>query len=241
VKLFVDSANLGEIEEALQRGFASGITTNPSILSKEERRDFRTHIRDIISLLRRYDAHVPLSVELFTTEPREMLTQAERFLADFGDYEQLAIKVPIGWDELKIIHQIRRMGAQVNCTCCMSYNQAMMAANAGANFVSIFWGRIRDTGADAATVVRQVHETFRERACQSEIIVGSIRQMIDVNEAIQAGADIVTVPPKFFPQMCAHPKTDEAVQQFIRDFREWAAPDQVVAREEVLAGIGPAR
>jgi transaldolase len=223
VKIFVDSANLREIEEALARGFPSGITTNPSILSKEERRDFGACVRDIIALLRRYDAHIPLSVELFTTDPREMMLQAEQFIAEFGDYEQLAIKVPIGWDELRVIREIRRMGAQVNCTCCMSYNQAIMAASAGANFVSLFWGRIRDTGYDAASVVRQVRTTFKEWDCPSQIIVGSIRQMIDVSEAIQAGADIVTVPPKFFPQMCAHPKTDEAVAQFIRDFREWTS------------------
>ena len=113
------------------------------------------------------------------------------------------------------------MGGRVNCTCCMSYNQAIMAALAGADFVSLFWGRIRDSGYDAASVVRSVHETFRQRNCQSEIIVGSIRQMIDISEAMQAGADIVTVPPKFLPEMCRHPKTDEAVQQFMRDFQEW--------------------
>jgi len=223
VKIFVDSANLQEIEEALSRGFASGITTNPSILSKEERRDFKEHIRDIISLLRRYEANIPLSVELFTTDVNEMLRQSDSFLSDFGDYEQLAIKVPIGWDELRVIHHLRKMGAKVNCTCCMSYNQAIMAARAGANYVSLFWGRIRDTGSDASSVVRQVHHTFREWNSPSEIIVGSIRQMIDVNEAIQAGADIVTVPPKFFAAMCSHPKTDEAVGQFMRDFKEWSA------------------
>src|SRR5438105_1831005 len=161
VKIFVDSANLHEIEESLQRGFASGITTNPSILSKEERRDFRTHIRDIIALLRRYDSNIPLSVELFTVEPNDMLAQAEEFLTDFGDYEQIYIKVPIGWDELRVMHRIRRLGGKVNCTCCMSYNQAMMAADVGAEFVSLFWGRIRDTGFDAASVVRSVHQTFR--------------------------------------------------------------------------------
>jgi transaldolase len=237
VKIFVDSANLQDIEEALQRGFASGITTNPSILSKEERRDFRTHIRDIIGLLRRYDSTIPLSVELFTTDADEMIVQAERFLSDFGEYEQLAIKVPIGWNELRVIHHIRRLGGKVNCTCCMSYNQAIMAANAGANYVSLFWGRIRDTGYDAASVVGAVKKTFNEWGSSSEIIVGSIRQMIDVNEAIQAGADIVTVPPKFFPLLCAHPKTDEAVQQFIRDFREWSgdeAPSDSLLVSELL-------
>jgi transaldolase len=228
VKLFVDSANLRDIEDALKRGFASGITTNPSILSKEQRRDFTAHIRDIITLLRQYKAHLPLSVELFTTDPQEMMTQAEQFLQAFGDYENLDIKVPIGWDELAVIRHIRSLGGKVNCTCCMSYNQAVMGALAGATYVSIFWGRIRDTGYDAASVVRSVHQTFAERGCEAEIIVGSIRQMIDINEALQAGADIVTVPPKFFPAMCAHPKTDEAVQQFISDFREWTKPDPAI-------------
>jgi transaldolase len=222
VKLFVDSANLQEIEYALERGFPSGITTNPSILSKEERRDFDEHIRDIIALLRRYDANIPLSVEVFTADPAEMPRQARQFLDKFGDYEQLYIKVPIGWDELKVIHEIVRAGGKVNCTCCMSFNQAIMAANAGASFVSLFWGRIRDTGYDAASVVSQVRETFREWQSPAQIIVGSIRQMMDISEAIQAGADIVTVPPQFFPQMTRHPKTDEAVQQFVRDFAEWS-------------------
>src|SRR5438132_1647780 len=146
MKIFVDSANLLEIEESLKRGLASGITTNPSILSKEEPRGFSRHIRDIIALLREYDANIPLSVELFATNADDMLAQAEQFLSDFGDYEQLAIKVPIGWDELRVIHAIRRMGGRVNCTCCMSYNQAIIASQAGANYVSLFWGRIRDIG-----------------------------------------------------------------------------------------------
>jgi transaldolase len=223
VKIFVDSANLREIEEALQRGLVSGVTTNPSLLSKEERRDFSAHIRDIISLLREYDAPVPLSVELFTDDPKQMLPQAERFLADFGDYDHLYIKVPIGWEELRVIHSLRRMGARVNCTCCMSYNQALVASRAGANYVSLFWGRIRDVGYDAGAIVRDVRRTFREWGCPSEIIVGSIRQMIDVNEAFLAGADIVTIPPKFLPLLCAHPKTDEAVQQFVQDFRAWSS------------------
>jgi transaldolase len=237
VKIFVDSANLSEIEESLKRGFASGVTTNPTILSREERRDFDTHMRDIIALLRRYESIIPLSVELYTTNPNEMISQAEHFVDKFGDYDQLAIKVPIGWDELRVIHHIRRMGVLVNCTCCMSYNQAIMAANAGANYVSLFWGRIRDVGYDAASVVRSVRQTFKEAGSSSEIIVGSIRQMIDVNEAMQAGADIVTVPPKFFQQLCAHPKTDEAVQQFMRDFSDWSGQQDGAADPLVVSSL----
>ena len=120
-----------------------------------------------------------------------------------------------------MIAQLARRQVPVNCTCCMSYNQAVMAARAGARFVSLFWGRIRDIGYDAGFVVRQVKEALTTSGLDSEIIVGSIRHLVDVNEAIQAGAHIVTVPPKFFPQMCAHPKTDEAVAQFMTEFRAW--------------------
>jgi transaldolase len=221
MKLFVDTANLEELEQCLMRGFPSGVTTNPSILSKEQRRDFRLHINDMITLLKKYDSDIPLSVEVFTTEPDEMIRQAEEFIGSFGHYPNLNIKVPIGWNELAVIAELHRRGIGVNCTCCMSYNQAVMAARAGANYVSLFWGRIRDIGYDAGSIVRAVHQTFRKWGSAAEIIVGSIRHIADINEAIQAGADILTVPPKFFPQLCAHPKTDEAVNQFVTDFRKW--------------------
>ena len=221
MKIFVDSANLGEIEEALQRGFPAGITTNPSILSKEEKGDFREHIKKIIGLIEKYGYDIPLSVEVFSTKPEEMVAQAEDFVRHFGAYRNLNVKVPIGWDELAVIRELRRRSVKVNCTCCMSYNQAIMAARAGANYVSLFYGRIRDIGYDAASVVREVRATFREWSHPSEIIVGSIRHIMDINEALQAGADIVTVPPKFFRQMTQHPKTDEAVNQFVTDFRKW--------------------
>jgi transaldolase len=221
MKLFVDTANLEELEQCLQRGFPSGVTTNPAILSKEQRRDFREHINDMIALLKKYDCDIPLSVEVFTADPAEMLPQAEEFLSHFGHYPNLNIKVPIGWDELAVIAELRRRGIRVNCTCCMSYNQAIMAARAGANYVSLFWGRIRDIGYDAGSVVRGVHQTLRGWGSASEIIVGSIRHIADINEAMQAGADILTVPPKFFPQMCGHPKTEEAVQQFVHEFQKW--------------------
>ncbi len=221
MKIFVDSANLQEIEEALQRGFPAGITTNPSILSKEEKCDYREHIKKIIALVEKYDYDIPLSVEVFTTDPREMIRQADEFVRHFGSYSNLYVKIPIGWDELGVIRELRHHGVKVNCTCCMSFNQAVMAAGAGANFVSLFYGRIRDIGYDAASIVRATHQVFRQWNVPSEIIVGSIRHIYDINEALVAGADIVTVPPKFFRQMTQHPKTDEVVQQFVADFRGW--------------------
>jgi transaldolase len=231
MKLFVDTANLEELEQCLKRGFPSGVTTNPSILAKEQRRDFRQHINELIALLQRYDCDIPLSVEVFTAEPEEMVAQAEEFVGHFGHYPNLNVKVPVGWNELAVIAELRRRGIRVNCTCCMSYNQAILAARAGANYVSLFWGRIRDIGHDAGAIVRQVHQTLREWGEPAEIIVGSIRHIADVNEALQCGADILTVPPKFFPQMCAHPKTDEAVRQFVSDFRKWQEDDGAMARK----------
>jgi len=211
VKLFIDSANLEDIEAAFTRGVVRGVTTNPTIMAKDQ-----GSIEDIIRLLRRYGDSIPLSVEVTETDVDAMYNQAHLFERTYG-YIGLVVKVPIGWNELQEVRLLRQGGVKVNVTACMSYNQAIMAANAGATYVSLFWGRIRDTGQDAATVVRQVRETFDRWKCPTEIIVGSIRQMIDVNEAIQAGADIVTVPPKFLPLLCQHPKTDEAVSQFLRD------------------------
>jgi transaldolase len=221
MKLFVDSANLIDIEEALSRGFPSGVTTNPSILAKEERRDYRDHVRDIIELLSKSDEVLPLSVEVFTTDPDEMVRQAEGFVEQFGHYDGLTIKIPIGWDELRVVTALTERNIRVNATCGMSVNQAVMALGAGARYVSLFWGRIRDTGYDAASVVRDVRTLMDRSGTESEMIVGSIRHLMDVNEAMLAGAHIVTVPPQFFPKMCAHPMTDRAVEQFVSEFGAW--------------------
>src|SRR5687767_4101074 len=106
MKIFVDSANLMEIEEALDRGFVAGITTNPSVLAREEKGDFRGHIRKIIELVQRYGYDIPLSVEVFSTKREEMIRQAEDFVRDFGHYENINVKVPVGWDELAVIREL---------------------------------------------------------------------------------------------------------------------------------------
>lgn len=220
MRIFIDSANLDAIEDALKRGFPSGITTNPSILAKEPKTDFKKHIHKIIDLCRKYKRAIPVSVEVFAKEIDAIERQAYEFIEEF-QYEQLSVKVPIGWDELTLIKKLAEKKVIVNCTCCMSFNQAIMAANAGATYVSIFSGRIRDTGYDANSVIRDVHQAFKEFQSPAQIIVGSIRQINDINEAIKAGADIVTVAPQFFKQMCSHPKTDEVVNQFVSDFNKW--------------------
>ncbi len=222
MKIFVDSANLNDIKEALERGFPAGVTTNPTIVSQEERGDFTERLQAIIALLRKYDSEVPLSVEVFSSSRAEMISQAESFVAEL-DYEQLYVKVPIGWDELAVIRELKRRGMKVNCTCCMSFIQALLAAQAGSDFVSLFYGRIRDYGTDPTTVVRQVRTALDEHGATAEIIVGSVREVDDITEAFAAGAHIVTVPPKFFREMAWHEKTDEVVKQFLADFEAWLA------------------
>lgn len=221
MKIFMDTANLDEIEEGLKRGFPRGITTNPSILAKEKKTDFHGHIQRIIDLLDKYEYDIPLSVEVFTTDPKEMIVQADEFVKSFGHYTNLNVKVPIGWDELRVIRELRQRGVKVNCTACMTVTQAVMAALAGANFVSLFYGRIRDGGDNPELIVRQVRAILKERNSSSEIIVGSIRAVSDITEALNAGADIVTVQPKFFKSMVSHPKTDEVINQFLTDFKNW--------------------
>jgi len=221
MRIFVDSANFVELEDSLKRGFPKGITTNPAILAKEKKGDFVQHIRTIIALIRRYNYDIPLSVEVFSTELGEMFRQAEDFVRQFGDYENLYIKVPIGWDELELIAKLRKAGIKVNCTCCMSTNQAIMAAQAGANFVSLFYNRIRDLGYDPVPTIVDTVNVINKYNYPSEVIVGSIRHIEDVNQSFKAGAHIVTIPPKFFRALCSHPKTDESVQQFCDDFKAW--------------------
>lgn len=221
MKIFIDTANLNDIEEALRRGFPAGVTTNPTLIAREERGDLRARIREIVALLRADGRDLPLSVEVFSATPAEMIRQAESFVEACA-YPALNVKIPIGWDELAVITELKRRGIAVNCTCCMSYSQAMLAAQAGADYVSLFWGRIRDGGADAAAIVRQVRTAYEESGLTSQIIVGSIRKVEDITDASLAGAHIVTVPPKFFRALVSHPKTDEVVAQFLADFEAWA-------------------
>lgn len=239
MKLFADTANLQEIEEALKRGF-QGVTTNPAIMASEPKGDFIHHMKEIVSLIRRWKPGAPLSVEVFSQDPEEILAQANQFQHDLG-YENLAIKVQIGWDELRVIRELKISGFAVNCTCCMDITQAVLAAQAGARYVSFFWNRIRDGSKDLHNsgvresmgskfdesdfnpflVVQRTREIFEKSYRGVEIIAGSIRSVIDVRDAGLAGAHIVTVPPKFFRDMSTHFKTDEAVQEFITKFKAW--------------------
>lgn len=241
MKLFADTANLSDIESALKKGFIEGITTNPSLLAEEPKSSFELHIAQIVELIKTYKNGIHLSVEVFSRDKNIILQQANHF-RDVLNYEQLSIKVQIGLEELEVIRKLKEEGFSVNCTCCMSVNQAIIAAASEARYVSIFWGRIRDIlsdryfkqyksseaegtldilDTDPAKVISMTRALLDKSYPGVEIIAGSIRKATDIRDAGLAGAHIVTVPPKFFPQMAQHFKTDEVVEQFLNDFEKW--------------------
>lgn len=220
MKLFLDSANLQDVENALVRGHISGITTNPSLLAKEPKSNFYEHIKKIAKLIEADGRNLPLSVEVFATKPDEMIAQAEDILQKIG-YSNLYIKVPIGWDELKVIYALAKRNIKVNCTCIFTEEQCVLAASSGASFVSIFHCRLKDIGGDPVRVIENTRQIFDQQGHTAEIIVGSIRMQSDVLEAHLAGGHIVTVGAKVMEQMAAHPATDKSVQGFLKDFAGW--------------------
>ncbi len=242
MKIFIDSANLADLEAGLKRGFAQGITTNPSLLAKEPKSSFEGHVGKVIDLINKYQPGIHLSVEVFSRDAEEIVQQAKRFVEQFA-YPAMSIKIQVGWNELETIKQLSQLGISVNCTACMTATQAIMAANAGARYVSLFWGRIRDGKTDPdmavardqalakkaldekdfdpAFVVGATRQWLDKSKSPAEIIAGSIRGVTDIRDAALAGVHIVTVPPKFFPEMMQHFKTDQIVDQFLAEFNKW--------------------
>lgn len=220
MKLFLDSANLQDVENGLSRGHLSGITTNPSLLAKEPKANFHGHIQKIVDLIVADGRNLPLSVEVFATKPDEMIAQAEEILQKIP-YSGLNIKVPIGWDELKVIYALAKKDIKVNCTCIFTEEQSVLAANAGASYVSIFHCRLKDMGGDPVRVIEGTRQILDQAGSPAEIIVGSIRMQSDILEAHLAGGHIVTAGAKVIEQMSSHPGTDKSVQGFLKDFSTW--------------------
>jgi len=220
MRLFLDSANLNEIDTCLSRGFLAGVTTNPSLLSKEPKTDFVPHIRKIVDLFRSHEQLLPLSVEVFARAADDMVAQAHD-LVDRIEYENINIKVPIGWDELAVMSQLVRDGIRVNCTCLFTEAQCALAANANATYVSIFMGRIKDIHGDPLPVISNTRKMLDRAGSASEIIVGSIRHERDILEAHLAGAHIVTAGAALLGKMAQHPQTTKSVDGFLSDFEQW--------------------
>jgi transaldolase len=214
MQIFLDSADFVEIKHWLGQGIIDGVTTNPSIMLKDGVHDLEEGARRLSGLLGKQ----PLSVEVTSNDPQTMLEQA-RTLASWGS--NLVIKIPIvnesGESCLGVINALAREQIAVNATALLCFNQAILAAKAGATYVSIFAGRVADEGNDPCVVIRNVRRWLDDWEHPARIIVGSIRSLMDIQNAALSGAHIITIPPQFIPRMVDHKYTRETVRQFNRD------------------------
>jgi transaldolase len=214
MQIFIDSADTKLIETWLAQGVVDGATTNPSIMFKDGVTDLEEGARSLATLL----GERPLSVEVTSNDHVVMLKQA-RVFATWA--RNIIIKIPIinesGESCLGVIHRLTQEGIGINATAILSFNQAILAAKAGATYVSIFAGRVADEGNDPAVLIRNVRNWLDEWESPARIIVGSIRTVMDIQSAALAGAHIITIPPQFLPKMVDHRYTRETVRQFVQD------------------------
>jgi transaldolase len=212
MKFFIDTANLNEIREAASLGFADGVTTNPTLISKEGDVDFKQHIAAICEIV-----SGPVSAECTSEDTEGMLREGR-------DYSKIApnvvIKCPLTRAGLKATKQLSGEGIRVNVTLCFSAAQAILAAKAGASFISPFLGRLDDVGENGLVLLSDIIEIYRNYAWKTEVLAASIRHPIHAIEAARMGADIATMPFKVIDQMFNHPLTDKGQAQFLADWRK---------------------
>jgi transaldolase len=209
MQLFLDTANVDEVKEAAALGVISGVTTNPSLIAKEGR-DFRQVVREITAIV-----DGPVSAEVISTEADAMVAEAEE-LAKI--HPNVVIKIPMLPEGLKAVSRLEPQGIRTNVTLVFSANQALLAALAGASFVSPFVGRLDDAGHDGMQVVADTVDIFGLHDLETKVIAASIRHPLHVIAAAQAGAHIATVPYKILMQMIRHPLTDIGLQKFLDDW-----------------------
>jgi transaldolase len=212
VKFFVDTADVAEVKELAATGLLDGVTTNPSLVAKAKR-DFKEIIAEICELV-----PGPVSAEVAATDLDGMLKEA-RILARIAG--NVAIKVPLTWDGLKACRALTAEGTMVNVTLCFSANQALLAAKAGATFVSPFVGRLDDAGQDGMELIREIRAIYDNYpGLTTQILAASIRHPIHVKQAALIGADVATVPPAVLHALMQHPLTDKGLAAFLADWKK---------------------
>lgn len=210
MRLFLDTANIDEIRQAVKIGVISGVTTNPSLMAKETGADFKTTVQEICALV-----DGPVSAEVTSLVAEEMVQEALE-IASWA--ENVAIKIPITADGLEAAKELSKRRVATNLTLCFSANQGLLAALAGATFVSPFIGRLDDIGHDGMQIVADIVGIYRQYNLETKVIAASIRHPLHVVAAAQAGADIATVPYKVLLQMIRHPLTDDGIKRFLEDW-----------------------
>ena len=212
MKFFIDTADISEIKELSQTGLLDGVTTNPSLIRKSGRK-IEEVIKEICSII-----PGPVSAEVAATNYDEMLKEA---IVLKKIAENVTIKLPLTWDGLKACKSLRNDGILVNVTLCFSANQALLAAKAGATFISPFVGRLDDIGINGMNLISEICQIYSNYPnLNTEVLVASIRSPNHVLEAAKMGADVVTLPPNVLKQLISHPLTDNGLKAFLDDWKQ---------------------
>lgn len=210
MKFFIDTANIEQIKDANRMGMIDGVTTNPSLIAKESG-DFETIVKEICRIV-----DGPVSAEVIALDLEGMLKEA-RHLASL--HPNIVVKIPMTIEGLKAVRQLSEEGIKTNVTLVFSPLQALMAAKAGASYVSPFIGRLDDISHDGLLLVEQIVEIYSNYAFETEIIVASVRHPLNVLESALIGADIATIPYGVLSKMAGHPLTDKGIQAFLDDWK----------------------
>jgi transaldolase len=209
MKFFIDTANVEEIKKGLEMGLVDGVTTNPTLLAREKRNPEET-IREILSLV-----PGPVNLEVLSTQAKEMVEEAGR-LASLGD--QVVVKIPMTEEGMKAVKILSAQKIRTNVTLVFQPLQALIAAKAGAGYVSPFVGRLDDISAPGMEVVEQIVAIYTNYGFETEVIVASVRNPLHVLHAAMMGADIATIPFTVLTQLMSHPLTDRGIERFLKDY-----------------------
>ena len=209
MRFFIDTANIEEIKEANELGVICGVSTNPSLIAKEGR-DFIEVVKEISTIV-----DGPISAEVISLDHKGMVEEADKLSKI---HKNIVIKLPMTLEGLKATKILSQKGIKTNVTLIFSATQALLAARAGATYVSPFVGRLDDIGQDGLSLIEEIVDIFNVNAIETEIIVASVRNPIHVAQAARMGADIATVPYKVITQMTKHPLTDKGIENFLKDW-----------------------
>ncbi len=219
MKFFIDSADINEIKELSQYGLVDGVTTNPSLIAKSGR-DFIEVITEICKIV-----SGPVSAEVAATDYENMIKEGE-YLSKIAD--NVCIKLPLTMDGLKACKYFSSKNIKTNVTLCFSASQAILAAKAGATFISPFVGRLDDIGKDGLDLIGEICEIYSNYPeFTTEVLVASVRNPIHITASAKMGADVATIPGKVFKQLASHPLTDKGLDTFIKD---WASTGQKIIK-----------
>ncbi len=212
MKFFLDTANLDEIRRIASMGILDGVTTNPSLIAKESGKPFEQIIQEICSIV-----DGPISAEVISLEAAGMLEEGRK-LAKI--HPNVVVKVPLTAEGLKAAKAFKAEGIRTNVTLCFSATQALMAAKAGATYVSPFVGRLDDIGLDGMELIREIVAIYENYGYDTQVLAASIRQPRHVTDSALAGAHVATIPTKVFDQMLKHPLTDKGIEGFLADWKK---------------------